>query len=96
MATAVIIGSAPAAAGAALALSSHPDIQITVLDLDVRLEPDKQHVLDRLSVLDPEDWPEVEVGSVVGQLVGPLCGVCRRNAASDPTFHSAMSVNSRV
>lgn len=50
MATAVIVGSGPAAAGAALVLSSRPDIQITVLDLGVRLEPEKQHVLDRLGV----------------------------------------------
>jgi ferredoxin len=69
MTTAVIVGSGAAAAGAALALSTRPDIQITVLDLGARLEPEKQHVLDRLSVLDQEHWPDVEMASVVGQPV---------------------------
>ena len=69
MATAVIVGSGPAAAGAALALSSHSDIQITVLDLGVRLEPERQHILDRLAILQPQDWSDGDVRTVVGQPV---------------------------
>jgi ferredoxin len=90
MATAVIVGSGAAAAGAALALSRRPDLQITVLDLGALLEPEKQRVLDRLSVLEPEDWPDVEVRSVVGQPVqSPVRGLPeKRSFGSDFPFRN--------
>ena len=48
MPTALIIGSGPGAAGAALALAADPAQQITVIDVGGTLEPELRSTLDRL------------------------------------------------
>ncbi|HEX4215162.1 MAG TPA: GMC family oxidoreductase N-terminal domain-containing protein [Candidatus Dormibacteraeota bacterium] len=53
---ALIVGSGPAAAGAALALARRPDVRITVLDLGLRLEPERRRALEELSGREPEGW----------------------------------------
>ena len=49
MSTALIIGSGPAAAGAALALTADSAQQVTVIDVGGTLEPDLRSTLDRLA-----------------------------------------------
>ena len=56
MTTALIIGSGPAAAGAALALSRREDLKITVIDIGLRLETERQQQVDRLASSDPSQW----------------------------------------
>ena len=47
MPTALIIGSGPAAAGAALALTAGPAQEVTVVDVGATLESDLTHLLGR-------------------------------------------------
>ena len=54
MSTALIIGSGPAAAGAALGLADDPAQQITVIDLGATLEPDLGSSLGRLATTSEE------------------------------------------
>lgn len=67
MTTALIIGSGPAAAGAALALSRRPDLKITVVDIGLRLEADRQNVVDVLASSDPCQWDDRLVQSISKQ-----------------------------
>lgn len=69
MPSAIIIGSGPAAAAAALSLARRPDVQITILDLGVRLEPERQKVVDRLSSSDAVGWDDGLVGTISEQPV---------------------------
>lgn len=64
MTTALILGSGPAAAGAALALSRAPDVEITILDIGLQLEEDLQATVQELSSSDPSDWDAEAVGKV--------------------------------
>jgi ferredoxin len=63
--TALIVGTGPAAAGAALALSRREDLEITVIDIGLRLETDRQLVVDRLASSRSGEWrdPLVDVVS---------------------------------
>ena len=54
--TALIIGTGPAAAGAALALSREPDLAITVIDIGLRLDTTNQSALDVLARSGPAAW----------------------------------------
>ncbi len=69
MTTALIIGSGPAAAGAALALARHPDMKITVIDIGLQLEADRKSAVDILSRSAPAAWDERSVRLVTGQPV---------------------------
>ena len=69
MNTALIIGSGPAAAGAALALSQRGDLQITMLDVGVRLERERQDLVDVLASSKPNEWDQALVRSVSEQPV---------------------------
>ena len=88
MLSALIIGSGPAAAGAALALALRSEVQITVLDLGLRLEPDRQEALDHLSATEPAGWPADEVGMLSTQPIGSLVGGLpeKRSYGSDFPF----------
>jgi thioredoxin reductase len=66
---AIIVGSGPAAVGAALALSARADLRITVIDLGLRLETEHQDAIETLSSLAPEQWPAGLVGRVAAQPV---------------------------
>lgn len=56
MPRALIIGSGPAAAGVALALSERDDLEITVIDAGTRLEADRASVRARLAASPAERW----------------------------------------
>jgi ferredoxin len=56
MTTALIIGSGAAAAGAALALSHREDLEITVIDIGLQLETDRQQVVSTLASSAPDGW----------------------------------------
>lgn len=64
MTTALIIGSGPAAAAAALALSRREDLKITVIDVGLQLETERQQVVDVLASSDPCHWDAALVDSV--------------------------------
>jgi choline dehydrogenase-like flavoprotein len=70
MNTALIIGSGPAAAGAALALSRSPGLKITVVDVGLRLEADRQNVVDTLAAQDPGQWDHRLVQRISAQPIG--------------------------
>jgi ferredoxin len=56
MTTALIIGSGAAAAGAALALSHRENLQITVIDIGLQLEDDRQRLVNTLASSSPDEW----------------------------------------
>src|SRR5271156_3475059 len=64
MTTALIIGSGPAAAGAALALTADPAQQITVVDLGATLEPDLGSSLARLAATSEDAWSRADVATI--------------------------------
>ncbi len=88
MPSALILGSGPAAAGAALALGNRQDLEITVIDLGLQLEPDRQVMVDTLSSEAPEAWDERMVGAVAGQPVRSKSGGLpqKRSYGSDFPF----------
>jgi ferredoxin len=58
MPTALIIGSGAAAAGAALALSQRENLQITVIDIGLQLESDRERLIEALASSSPDEWDE--------------------------------------
>lgn len=88
MPSALILGSGPAAAGAAIALSRQPDLQITVLDLGLQLEPDRRRVVDVLAGEAPPDWDEAALRTINAQPVGAGRGSLpqKRTYGSDYPF----------
>jgi choline dehydrogenase-like flavoprotein len=67
MPTALIIGSGPAAAGAALALAADSTYQVTVIDVGQCLEPDLQQVRGALAATDEDLWSPSDVDSISHQ-----------------------------
>ena len=68
MTTSLIIGSGPAAAAVALALSQYRDQEITVIDVGVRLSERKRLIVDRLSSISSTEWATEDVASIRGTL----------------------------
>lgn len=60
----LIIGSGPAAAGVALALSRYRDEEITVVDVGARLSERKKSTIDRLASLPSSEWSAEEIESI--------------------------------
>jgi ferredoxin len=58
MTTALIIGSGAAAAGAALALSHRENLKITVIDIGLQLENDREQLIEALASSSPDEWDE--------------------------------------
>jgi len=54
--TVLIVGSGPAAAGAALALLEDPEVAVTIVDLGLRLEEENAAARDRLAGEDEGSW----------------------------------------
>ena len=69
MTTVLIIGSGPAAAGAALAFSRREDVAVTVIDIGVRLDVEGQQVVERLASSEPAHWEPCLVERVSAQPV---------------------------
>ena len=66
MTTSLIIGSGVAAAGTALALSRREDLQITVVDIGLELENERQQLIDSLGSSTPDKW-DVQVVESISQ-----------------------------
>jgi ferredoxin len=69
---ALIVGSGPAAAGAALALTDQRGVEVTVLDLGLELEEDLRRSVQHLAVADPATWDPGTVARVSAQPVESL------------------------
>jgi ferredoxin len=69
MPTALIIGSGPAAAGAALALAADPTQRVTVIDVGATLEPDLRSALGRIATTAEGSWSPADVERVSHQPV---------------------------
>ena len=71
MPTALIIGSGAAAAGTALALSRRKDVQITIVDIGLQLEKERQQLVDSLASSSPDKWDIQIVRSISEQPADP-------------------------
>ena len=69
MTTALIIGSGAAAAGAALALSHRENLKITVIDIGLQLEVDREQLVEALASSSPDEWDEQAIELVSKQPV---------------------------
>ena len=69
MRSVLIVGSGPAAAGAALALLTDPEISITIVDLGLRLEKGIEEARDRLASGDESSWSAEDLETVQHQPV---------------------------
>ena len=95
MTTALIIGSGAAAAGAALALARRPDLQITVIDIGLRLEADRQSAVDTLAASNSQHWPDEVLRSISSQPVSSkIKGIPeKRSYGSDYPFRNATQLD---
>lgn len=62
--TAIILGSGPAAAAAALALTRHGRVRVTVVDIGDRLEPHLEAARTRLAGLPPTAWSVQDIDAI--------------------------------
>ncbi len=69
MPTALIIGSGPGAAGAALALAADPRQQVTVIDVGGRLEPELRATRSRLASTEEVSWSRSDIERISQQPV---------------------------
>jgi ferredoxin len=69
MTTALIIGSGAAAAGAALALSHRENLKISVIDIGLQLEADREQLVEALASSPPDAWDEHAIELVSRQPV---------------------------
>jgi len=65
----LIVGSGPAAAGAALAAVDHPEVEVTVIDVGGRLERPNQEAVGRLAGVPTDDWAAADVATISRQPV---------------------------
>jgi ferredoxin len=70
MTTALVIGSGAAAAGAALALSHRENLKITVIDIGLQLESDREQLIQALASSSPDEWDEQAIELISKQPVG--------------------------
>jgi hypothetical protein len=85
----LIIGAGPAAAGAALALSADPDVEIRVIDVGGRLESDNDAARLRMAATGPAQWSssDVKIVSQVAERTADSPLPEKRNFGSDFPFH---------
>ena len=69
MTTALIIGSGAAAPGAALSLSSREHPKITVIDIGLQLESDREKLIEALASSSPDKWDEQTIELISKQPV---------------------------
>lgn len=72
MTKALIVGSGAAAAGAALALSHRENLDITVIDIGLRIEADRAQLVEDLGASSPDQWDEQAIELVSQQPVASL------------------------
>lgn len=87
----LIIGSGPAAAGVALALTAERDQQVTVVDIGERLEASHQEALGRVALGATSQWATGDIDLIRGQPVGSVRGELpqKRIYGSDYPFRDA-------
>jgi len=90
MTTALIIGSGAAAAGTALALSRRKDIQVTVIDIGLQLETERQQLVTTLASSSPSEWDTQAIELVSRQPVASRNSVVpeKRVFGSDYPFRN--------
>ena len=86
MPTALIIGSGPGAAGAALALAGDPAQEITVIDVGGMLELDLRSTLGRLATTPEGSWSPADVERISRQPVPIPRGVLPQKRAYGSDF----------
>jgi len=86
MPTALIIGSGPAAAGAALALTQDPSQQVTVIDVGALLEPDLQSTRSRIASTPEGSWLPSDVELISHQPVRDRSGALPEKRAYGSDF----------
>lgn len=91
MPTALVIGSGPAAAGAALALTARADVEVKVLDVGLRLEANRREAVQTLATAKPEDWPPDLLELIASRPVAANGGGIpeKRSYGSDYPFRDA-------
>jgi ferredoxin len=91
MTTALIVGSGAAAAGAALALSHRENLKITVIDIGLQLEDDREHLIEALASSSPDQWDEQTIEFISKQpVVARNTGVPEKRVfGSDYPFRNA-------
>jgi len=63
----IIIGSGPAAAGAALALAGDSSNRITIVDVGHRLDEEAAAAVGRMALLEPHEWERADLDLVQAQ-----------------------------
>jgi choline dehydrogenase-like flavoprotein len=88
--TNLIIGSGPAAAGVALALTQDRGQSVTVVDIGTQLEADQRRVVDAMTVNDRSQWSSSDVVAISRQPVGTYRGSLpeKRSYGSDFPFRN--------
>jgi ferredoxin len=84
----LVIGSGPAAAGVALALTSDPAQDVTVIDVGATLEPELRSTLGRLARTPEQSWSPDDVARISRQPVPAGHGILpeKRTYGSDFPF----------
>ena len=86
MPTALIIGSGPGAAGAALALAADPSQQITVIDVGCTLEEDLRTTRRRIASTEEPMWSASDIERISHQPVPTHRGVLPQKRAFGSDF----------
>jgi ferredoxin len=91
MTTALIIGSGAAAAGAARALNYRENLEITVIDIGLQLETDRQQLVSALASSPPDKWDAETIEHISKQpVVSSTRGVPEKRVfGSDYPFRNA-------
>ena len=82
----LIIGSGPAAAGVALALTQACDEQVTILDIGARLEAEPARALSRMAEQPASQWDPQDVDTVRRQPVSTVRGQLPQKRAYGSDF----------
>jgi choline dehydrogenase-like flavoprotein len=87
----LIVGSGPAAAGAALAATQRPGVHVAVIDVGTRLEDGNQQARLRMGLLPPERWEARDLAMISRSPAGSDVGGLpeKRSFGSDFPFRDA-------
>jgi ferredoxin len=90
MTKALIVGSGAAAAGVALALSHRENLEITVIDIGLQLENDREQLIETLASSAPDQWDEQAIKLISKQDVAPRKAIVpeKRRFGSDYPFRN--------
>ena len=90
MTTALIIGSGAAAAGAALALSHREGLKVTVIDIGLQLETERQQLVKTLASSSPDEWDTETIEHIIRQPVAAKSSIIpeKRVFGSDYPFRN--------